>query len=404
MTRLVGKNIILGISGSIATYKTLELVRRLREHGAIVRIIITNAAKCFITPLTLKVISGYPVFDDSLDSCELTGMNHIDLAKWADLIILAPATADLLARLSIGMANDLLTTVCLASEAKIAVVPAMNKQMYLANITQKNITLLKKRHFLIWGPTEGSQACGDTGLGRMLEPLKILKLVEDSFQNKQDMENLHIAITAGPTQERIDPVRFLTNYSSGKMGFAIAESAAKRGAHVTLITGPVNLSTPIGVQRINVISALDMYNQVHSIINKQDIFIGCAAVVDYRPKEFKKEKIKKQASEITLTLVKNPDIVESVSKLTKNRPYVVGFAAEIQNVEEHARNKRIRKNLDLICANNVSLIDHGFNSESNALHLFWKNKEIQLPHSNKLEIGHRLLDEILQDYEEKNRY
>lgn len=404
MAELTGKHIVLGISGGIAAYKTPELVRRLRDHGAIVRVVMTNAAKSFITPLTLQAVSGYPVADDLLDPAAEAAMGHIELAKWADLIILAPATADLLARISVGMANDLLTTVCLASEATIAVVPAMNQQMYRANITQQNIAILKERHVLVWGPDEGSQACGDVGPGRMLEPLALVELAKNSFQHKLDMINLHLAITAGPTQEEIDPVRFVTNHSSGKMGFAIAQAAAKRGANVTLITGPVNLPTPAGVKRINVVSALEMYSQVHNIIDKQDIFIGCAAVADYRPKEFTKEKIKKQADEITLTLVKNPDIVASVGKLTKNRPYVVGFAAETQNVEEYARNKRTQKNLDLICANDVSLADHGFNSESNALNLFWEDKEIHLPHSHKLELGHRLLDEILQRYEEKNRH
>lgn len=404
MADLTGKHIVLGVSGGIAAYKTPELVRRLRDCGAIVRVVMTNAAKSFITPLTLQVVSGYPVADDLLDPAAEAAMGHIELGKWADLIILAPATADLLARLSIGMANDLLTTVCLASQAKIAVVPAMNQQMYRANITQQNIAILKERQVLVWGPDEGSQACGDVGPGRMLDPLAIAKLAVNSFQHTSDMVNLHLAITAGPTQEEIDPVRFVTNHSSGKMGFAIAQAAAERGAKVTLIAGPVNLPSPPGVKRIDVVSALEMYNQVHKIIDKKQIFISCAAVADYRPKVFTKEKIKKQAEEITLTLVKNPDIVASVGKLTKNRPYVVGFAAETQNVKEYARNKRVRKNLDLICANDISLPDHGFNSENNALHLFWQDQEIHLPHSHKLELGHRLLDEILQRYEEKNRH
>ncbi|MGP1927389.1 MAG: bifunctional phosphopantothenoylcysteine decarboxylase/phosphopantothenate--cysteine ligase CoaBC [Arsenophonus sp. NC-QC1-MAG3] len=404
MAYLTGKHIVLGVSGSISAYKIPELVRRLRDHGAIVRVVMTDAAKSFITPLTLQAVSGYPVANDLLDTAAEAAMGHIELARWADLIILAPATADLLARLSVGMANDLLTTICLASKAKIAVVPAMNQQMYLANITQQNIAILKKRHILIWGPNEGSQACGNVGPGRMSDPLVIVELAENSFQNKQDMVNLHLVITSGPTQEEIDPIRFLTNHSSGKMGFAIAQAAAERGANVTLITGPVNLSTPAGVKRINVVSALEMYSQVHNIIDKQEIFIGCAAVTDYRPKEFTKEKIKKQADEITLTLIKNPDIVASVGKLTKNRPYVVGFSAETQNIEEYSRNKRIKKNIDLICANNVSLANHGFNSESNALNLFWEDKEIHLSHSHKLLLSYRLLDEILKHYKEKNRY
>lgn len=404
MENLTGKHIILGISGSIAAYKTPELVRRLRDHGAIVRVIMTRSSKSFITPLTLQSISGYPIIDNLLNFSVDGEIGYIELAKWVDLIILAPATTDLLARLSIGMTNDILTTVCLASEAKIAVVPAMNKKMYEANITQKNIEILKERHVLIWGPDEGIQACGDIGLGRMLDPLTIVQLAKNIFQHKQDMVNINLAITAGSTQEEIDPVRFLTNHSSGKMGFSIAQAAAERGANVTLITGPVTLSTPTGVKRINVISALEMYEQVHNIVDKQKIFIACAAVADYRPKEFIKEKIKKKDDEINLILVKNPDIVASVGKLINNRPYVVGFSAEIQNMEEYAYNKRIQKRLDLICANDVSLSDHGFNSEKNALSLFWKDKVTHLPYSHKLELGHLLLDEILQHYEEKNTY
>ncbi|MGP1939050.1 MAG: bifunctional phosphopantothenoylcysteine decarboxylase/phosphopantothenate--cysteine ligase CoaBC [Arsenophonus sp. ET-DL9-MAG3] len=402
---LKDKNIILGVSGSISAYKTPELVRRLRDYGAIVRVIMTITAKSFITPLTLEIVSGHKVADNLLDStAKSTIINHIELAKWADLIILAPATTNLIARLSIGMTNDLLTTVCLASEAKIAIVPAMNQQMYRANVTQQNIEILKKRHILVWGPIEGNQACGDIGCGRMLDPLTIVELAVNTFQYDQDMLNLRLMITAGPTQEEIDQVRFISNHSSGKMGFAIAKAATRRGADVTLIAGPVNLSTPIGVKRINVISALEMYNTVHNIIDKQEIFIGCAAVSDYRPKRFRKEKIKKKSDEIILTLIRNPDILESVGKLIKDRPYVVGFAADMKNIKEYAYNKRIQKKIDMICSNDISLSDHGFNSESNALSLFLKDKEIHLPHSHKFELSHRLLNEILKCYEKKDKH
>ncbi|WMY96013.1 MAG: bifunctional phosphopantothenoylcysteine decarboxylase/phosphopantothenate--cysteine ligase CoaBC [Arsenophonus sp.] len=404
MEGLLNKHIIIGISGSIAAYKTPELIRFLRRYGAKVRVIMTHSAKFFITSLTLQSISDYPVVDDFLNPSMNATINHIELAKWADLIILVPATADLVARLSIGMANDLLTTICLASKAKIAVVPAMNKNMYQAKITQQNIRILKDRNILVWGPDEGNQACGDIGPGRMLDPLIIGKLAKHTLQYKKNISKLHFAITAGPTQEKIDPVRFITNYSSGKMGFAIAQAAAERGAQVTLITGPVHLSTPLGVERINVVSALDMYRQVHNIIHQKEIFIGCAAVSDYRPKKIKKEKIKQQENEVSFTFVKNPDIVASVGKLLKNRPYVVGFAAETENIKEYARNKRIEKKLDLICANDISSSSHGFNSDNNALYLFWKNKEMYLPYSHKLELGHRLLNEILKHYEKKNKY
>ncbi|MDR2242927.1 bifunctional phosphopantothenoylcysteine decarboxylase/phosphopantothenate--cysteine ligase CoaBC [Providencia alcalifaciens] len=402
---LLGKRIVLGISGGIAAYKIPELTRRLRDEGASVRVVMTPAAKAFITPLTLQAVSGYPVADDLLDPAAEAAMGHIELAKWADIIILAPATADLIARLSAGMANDLLTTVCLASAAPIAVVPAMNQQMYRAAATQDNLIRLQQRQCMIWGPDEGSQACGDVGPGRMIDPLAIVKLAGQHFQSclgqqsRSDLQGISIMVTAGPTREDLDPVRFISNHSSGKMGFAIAQAASERGAKVTLVAGPVNLATPHGVNRINVTSALEMYEQVHQSITEQDIFIGCAAVADYRAKTVAENKIKKQGNEVSITLVQNPDIVASVGKLTQNRPYVVGFAAETQNVEEYARQKRQQKQLDLICANDVSLADNGFNSDNNALHLFDAHGDVRLPHSSKIELSHHLLDEILQRYE-----
>lgn len=399
---LSGKRIVLGISGGIAAYKIPELTRRLRDEGASVRVVMTSAAKAFITPLTLQAVSGHPVSDDLLDPAAEAAMGHIELAKWADIIILAPATADLIARLSSGMANDLLTTVCLASAAPIAVVPAMNQQMYRASVTQENLIRLQQRQFMIWGPDEGSQACGDIGPGRMIDPLEIVRLASNYFRRCTDLQGISMMITAGPTREDLDPVRFISNHSSGKMGFAIAQAASARGAKVTLIAGPVSLATPEGVERINVTSALDMYERVHQSIAQQDIFIGCAAVADYRAKTIAENKIKKQGDEISITLVKNPDIVASVGQLKKNRPYVVGFAAETQNVEEYAQQKRLQKQLDLICANDVSLADNGFNSDNNALHLFDADGDVRLPHCSKIELSHHLLDEILQRYE-KNR-
>ncbi|MDC9620390.1 bifunctional phosphopantothenoylcysteine decarboxylase/phosphopantothenate--cysteine ligase CoaBC [Xenorhabdus sp. XENO-7] len=401
--QLSGKHIVLGISGGIAAYKTAELVRRLRDRGAEVRVAMTPAAEAFITPLTLQAVSGHPVSDDLLDPAAEAAMGHIELAKWADLIILAPATADLLARLTAGMANDLVTTICLASAAPIAVAPAMNQQMYRAQATQHNLSVLKERGVLIWGPDEGSQACGDVGPGRMLEPMAMVELATQHFNTNQDFAGLCITITAGPTHEALDPVRFITNHSSGKMGFSIAQAAAERGADVTLIAGPVNLPTPPGVKRIDVTSALEMHEHVQVTAASQHIFIGCAAVADYRFKQIATEKIKKQGDEVTFTLVKNPDIVASVAAMAENRPFVVGFAAETQNVEEYARGKLKQKHLDLICANNVSLAEHGFNSDTNALHLFWHDGSVNLPHSSKLQLGHCLLDEILKRYDEKNR-
>ncbi|MCK9999617.1 bifunctional phosphopantothenoylcysteine decarboxylase/phosphopantothenate--cysteine ligase CoaBC [Providencia rettgeri] len=396
---LLGKQIVIGISGGIAAYKIPELTRRLRDKGAIVRVVMTQGAKAFITPLTLQAVSGHPVSDDLLDPAAEAAMGHIELAKWADLIILAPATADLIARLSAGMANDLLTTVCLASAAPIALVPAMNQQMYRAKATQENLIKLQQRQCMIWGPDAGSQACGDIGPGRMIDPLEIVRLANEFFTPKLDLQGIKLLITAGPTREALDPVRFISNHSSGKMGFAIAKAASQRGADVTLIAGPVNIETPEGVNRIDVMSGLEMYEQVHQTIAEQNIFIGCAAVADYRAKNIAENKIKKQGDEVSITLIKNPDIVASVGNLKHNRPYVVGFAAETQNVEEYARQKRQQKQLDLICANDVSLADNGFNSDNNALHLFDANGDTRLPHCNKNELSHYLLDEILQRYE-----
>ncbi len=406
LNALSGKRIVLGISGGIAAYKCPELVRRLRDGGADVRVVMTSAAKAFITPLTLQAASGYPVSDDLLDPAAEASMGHIELGKWADLVILAPATADLIARVAAGMANDLLTTLCLATSARIAVVPAMNQQMYRAEPTQDNLRTLAARGLPIWGPDSGSQACGDVGPGRMIDPMDIVGQAQRHFSAINDLQHLNILVTAGPTREALDPVRFITNHSSGKMGFAIAQAAAARGANVTLVSGPVSLATPQGVTRIDVGSALEMEHAVMEHAARQHIVIGCAAVADYRAKHIADEKIKKQnqqGDEMTLTLVKNPDIIAGVAAMTKNRPYVVGFAAETQNVEEYARQKLARKKLDLICANNVSLSGHGFNSETNALHLFWQDGDTPLPQCDKRLLGQKLIDEIISRYDEKNR-
>lgn len=403
MMGLTGKRIVLGVSGGIAAYKTPELVRRLRDRGADVRVVMTDAAKAFITPLSLQAVSGYPVSDDLLDPAAEAAMGHIELGKWADLIILAPATADLIARVAAGMANDLLTTVCLATPAPVAIVPAMNQQMYRALPTQHNINLLAQRGMLIWGPDSGSQACGDIGPGRMLDPLAIVDLAVGWAAPINDLQHLNIMITAGPTREALDPVRFISNHSSGKMGFSLATAAAKRGAKVTLIAGPVGLTTPSGVDRIDVITALEMEQAVKAQASDQHIFIGCAAVADYRAAAVAEEKIKKQGDEITLRMIKNPDIVAGVAAMQQGRPYVVGFAAETQNVEEYAQEKRTRKNLDVICANDVSKTGQGFNSDTNALHLFWQKGDKVLPLCDKSLLGQQLLDEIVSLYDEKNR-
>ncbi len=403
MMSLAGKKIVLGVSGGIAAYKTPELVRRLRDRGAEVRVAMTEGAKAFITPLSLQAVSGYPVSDSLLDPAAEAAMGHIELGKWADLVILAPATADLIARVTAGMANDLVSTICLATPSPVAVVPAMNQQMYRAAATQHNLSVLAARGVLLWGPDSGSQACGDVGPGRMLDPLAIVDLAAAHFSPVKTLQHLNIMITAGPTQELLDPVRYITNKSSGKMGFAIADAAARLGANVTLVSGPVSLPTPAGVKRVDVVTALEMEAAVQAQVQSQQIFIGCAAVADYRAAAVADEKIKKQGDEITIKMVKNPDIVAGVAALSTNRPYVVGFAAETNNVEEYARQKRIRKNLDLICANDVSDSNQGFNSDNNALHLFWQDGDKVLPLERKALLGQLLLDEIVTRYDEKNR-
>ncbi|WP_215406362.1 bifunctional phosphopantothenoylcysteine decarboxylase/phosphopantothenate--cysteine ligase CoaBC [Vibrio gigantis] len=394
---LAGKKILLGISGGIAAYKCAELTRRLIERGAQVQVVMTNAAKEFITPLTMQAVSGRPVSDSLLDPAAEASMGHIELAKWADLVLLAPATADLIARMTAGMGNDLLTTLVLATDAPVAVSPAMNQQMYSHSATQENIATLKRRGCEIWGPAAGEQACGDVGMGRMLEPMQLVHRCEDFFQPKS-LAGRSVLITAGPTREAIDPVRYITNHSSGKMGYALAEAAAKQGAAVTLVSGPVSLATPNNVTRIDVDSAQQMLDAVSSRAAQHDIFIGCAAVADYRPETVADQKLKKVdgKDDMTIQMVKNPDIVASVASMTEGRPFTVGFAAETQDVEKYARGKLERKNLDMICANDVSVAGQGFNSSSNELHLYWKGGDKSLPLDSKDTLGFQILEQIQQ--------
>ncbi|MEZ8788898.1 bifunctional phosphopantothenoylcysteine decarboxylase/phosphopantothenate--cysteine ligase CoaBC [Vibrio splendidus] len=394
---LAGKKILLGISGGIAAYKCAELTRRLIERGAQVQVVMTNAAKEFITPLTMQAVSGRPVSDSLLDPAAEASMGHIELAKWADLVLLAPATADLIARMTAGMGNDLLTTLLLATDAPVAVSPAMNQQMYSHPATQENIATLKRRGCEIWGPAAGEQACGDVGMGRMLEPMQLVHRCEDFFQPKP-LAGRSVLITAGPTREAIDPVRYITNHSSGKMGYALAEAAAKQGATVTLISGPVSLATPSKVNRIDVDSAQQMFDTVTANAAQHDIFISCAAVADYRPETIADQKLKKVdgKDDMTIQMVKNPDIVASVASMSEGRPFTVGFAAETQDVEKYARGKLERKNLDMICANDVSVEGQGFNSSSNELHLYWKDGDKSLPLDSKDTLGFQILDQIQQ--------
>lgn len=396
---LKAKRVVVGITGGIAAYKSIELIRLLRKNEAEVRVVLTPAAAEFVTPLTLQAISGNPVAQSLLDSAAELAMGHIELAKWADVVLIAPASADFIARLTVGMANDLLSTVCLATAAPILLAPAMNQQMYAQTVTQENIAKLAARGMKFIGPACGFQACGDVGVGRMSEPGEIFTALCEFFERKRDLTGLSVVITAGPTREAIDPVRYISNHSSGKMGFAIAAAFAERGAEVTLIAGPVNLTTPAGVKRIDVTSAREMWRAALESAVKNSVFIGCAAVADYRVAEVSEQKIKKTGDndEIALNLVKNPDIIADVAHLTERRPFVVGFAAETQNVERYARDKLVRKNLDMICANNVAG-GTVFGADQNALHLFWKNGDKLLPTASKSELAKTLVEEIVARY------
>lgn len=395
MQTLAGKKILLGISGGIAAYKCAELTRRLIERGAQVQVVMTKAAKEFITPLTMQAVSGRPVSDSLLDPAAEASMGHIELAKWADLVLLAPATADLIARMSAGMGNDLLTTLVLATDSPVAVSPAMNQQMYRNVATQENIATLARRGMHIWGPAAGEQACGDVGPGRMLEPMQLVHLCEQFFQPKL-LAGKSVLITAGPTREAIDPVRYISNHSSGKMGFALANAAAQLGAKVTLVSGPVSLNTPAGVERINVASAQEMHDAVMAHAPSHDAFISCAAVADYRPENVASQKLKKTENndQMTINMVKNPDIVATVANMTEQRPFTVGFAAETNDVETYARGKLVKKNLDMICANNVSVEGQGFNSNDNAITLFWPEGEQALALESKEALSFRVLEKM----------
>ena len=393
---LLNKHILLGVSGGIAAYKSPELVRRLREQGAEVRVVLTDAARAFVTPLTLQAVSGHTIPAGVLDPASEQGMNHIELAKWADLVLIAPATANVISRLATGMADELLTTLCLATPAPVALAPAMNQQMYLHAATQANLQTLAQRGVQLWGPASGTQACGDVGPGRMLNPDELVaECIRFLAKPKLD---LRVLITVGPTREALDPVRYISNHSSGKMGFALAAAAAELGADVTLVSGPVNLPTPVGVRRIDVESALQMQAAVMAEVAQQQIVIGCAAVADYRPAEISPQKIKKSADEVTLTLVKNPDIIAEVAALA-DKPFVVGFAAETRDVERYALDKMARKKLDMIAANDVAREGQGFNSDDNALTVFWPGGHQELPLARKTEVARHLLALIIKKYQ-----
>ena len=399
--KLTGKRFVIGITGGITAYKTIELIRLLRKAGAEVRVVLTPAAAEFVTPLTLQAISGNVVSQSLLDPHAEFAMGHIELAKWANAVLIAPASADFIARFSVGMANDLLSTICLATCAPIFLAPAMNQQMFHQSITQQNLTALKARGVRLIGPNSGVQACGDVGAGRMSEPTEIFTALSDFFVQSQDLRDLSVAITAGPTREAIDPVRYISNHSSGKMGFALATAFAERGANVTLISGPVNLLTPPNVTRVDVTSAQEMCQVALKSAVENQIFIGCAAVADYRLAEVSAQKIKKSGEELSLKLIRNPDIITEVAHLSENRPFTVGFAAETQNLADYAQDKLQRKNLDMICANDVSG-GQAFNTDENMLQLFWKTGGKTLSLKSKTDLARELATEIVARYRQIN--
>jgi phosphopantothenoylcysteine decarboxylase/phosphopantothenate--cysteine ligase len=390
---LKNKNIVLGVTGGIAAYKAAELTRLLIKEGSKVRVVMTEAAQAFITPLTLQALSGEAVRSELFDPAHEAAMGHIELARWADLVLVAPATANLLAKLAHGRADDLLSTLCLATEAPIAVAPAMNQQMWQSDATKDNMKRLQARNVVILGPDSGDQACGETGPGRMLEPAAIVARIKNEFAPKQ-LENKRILITAGPTREPIDPVRYLSNRSSGKMGFSMATAALQAGAEVTLIAGPVSLEINKAVNRINVETAATMHTKVIENIDSCDIFIATAAVSDYRPEFMEAQKIKKDADQLTLSLTKNPDILADVAGRS-SKPFCVGFAAETQNLEHYARQKLISKNLDMIIANPVDN-GRGFDQEDNTLHVFWKDGDKAFATAPKTELARQLIHLIAE--------
>lgn len=393
-------NILLGITGGIAAYKAPELVRQLVKLGANVRAVTTNSANEFVSPLSLQAVSGHPVSNSLLDPAAELAMGHIELAKWADMVLVAPATSNAIAKFANGIADDLLTTLYLATDAPVFVAPAMNQQMWKAPATQRNIATLEKDGVVLIGPAQGEQACGDVGPGRMVNPEDICQFLLQYNTSEPLFAGKHLVITAGPTREPLDPVRYISNHSSGKMGYAIAQAAVAMGAQVTLVSGPVNLEPPEGVKLVSVISADEMLEAVHAHIQDADIFVATAAVADYKAQAVADNKIKKNDQELTLTFVKNPDILKTVAALS-NPPFTVGFAAESQNVAEYAKGKLAAKKLNMIAANDITTEGLGFNSDKNALHVFWQNGDIKLPATSKKQLAVDLLQLVAERYNNK---
>ena len=400
MQALADKRILLGITGGIAAYKSAELTRRLRDQGATVRVVMTPAATEFITPLTLQALSGNPVHTELLDHGAEAAMGHIELARWADLIVIAPATANFIARLSNGLADDLLSTLCLATTAPLLVAPAMNQQMWQNPATQDNIARLQDRGVALLGPASGAQACGETGPGRLLDPDEIVPAIIAAGRTNT-LSGVNVMVSAGPTREFIDPVRYLSNRSSGKMGYAVARAAEEAGASVTLVSGPVVLTAPARVRVIEVVSADQMHDSVLEEATSCDIFISAAAVADYRSREAALHKMKKQDAGILLRLEKTPDIVSEIAALA-NPPFTVGFAAETEHLADNAKQKLANKKLDMIAANRVG-DGLGFDSDENALDVYWPGGSQSLGTASKEKLARQLMDLIVVRYREKSQ-
>jgi phosphopantothenoylcysteine decarboxylase/phosphopantothenate--cysteine ligase len=394
MAHLFNRNVLVGVSGGIAAYKSAELVRLLVQQGASVRVIMTRGAMEFITPLTLQALSGNPVHTELLDAEAEQGMSHIELARWADLLVIAPATADLIARLAGGRADDLLTTVALATAAPLLLAPAMNQQMWRDQATCANVATLAARDVMMVGPAAGQQACGDVGPGRMAEPPEITTAAARLFESGI-LAGRRVVITAGPTREALDPVRYISNHSSGKMGYALARAAVEAGALTTLVSGPVSLAGPEHVQLVPVESAIQMLDQCLALLPECDIFIACAAVADYRPAARQHQKIKKGPEQIDLQLVRNPDIVATVAA-AEHRPFTVGFAAETTDLLAYARDKMQRKGLDMIVANDVSDRSIGFNSDHNEAIVLWADGEQVMGRMGKANMARRIIQLIAE--------
>lgn len=396
------QKILLGVTGGIAAYKTPELVRRLRDRGAAVQVVMTRSAARFVTETVLQAVSGHPVRTNLWDEQAEAAMGHIELARWADHVLIAPATAEFMARLAAGSAPDLLTTLCLATRAPLSIAPAMNHVMWDHAAVQANRECLQSRGVRILGPAEGDQACGETGLGRMVEPDAIAAaLLADATLagatvGSQPLQGRTVMVTAGPTREAIDPVRFVSNRSSGKMGYALAQAAAEAGARVVLVSGPVQRPVPQGLERIMIESAEELFAATHAHIDDVDIFIAAAAVSDYRPRRVESQKIKKTRAEMTLDFVKSPDILASVAKLASG-PFTVGFAAETHKVREHALTKLAAKQLDMIIANEVGA-GIGFEQDENAAHVYWRDGDQAFPLAHKSALARALIELIAQRY------